>query len=299
MRATGLRCGLGIGPVRLGERAPSVPETRIKQPPGQKAIKEGATMIPRKSHNVGVRNHNPNVAPIQAGSEGTVNPSANIPVVPGAPSAPVSSPVSSPVSDAIIAAVQAFTPTFESALEGLLPALPVEASGNARSVPKPGSAHLQAIPLLSAILRNHPDLLGNVRADDIDAAMADAAATKALSTAMANALGKVDNATRLRERDAWLASAKVKVVAEREAVNDKDIARELVAVTDILALGTRPDTAAVSAAKAQRVAAKAQARLDKAQQRAATKAAAAGRHGAGDVTIVPAGTGTPGSTPTK
>ncbi len=282
----------GMVPVRLGERASSVPETENHHTTVGRQIKEGATMTTRKSHNVGVRNHNPNVAPIQAGSEGTVNPSAVIPVVPVAPA-------SAPVSDAVIAAVQTFTTAFESAVNTLVGVLPNETPGNAKHFPKVQPSRLHAIPLLSEMLRKYPVLSVNLHADDTAVARARAGATAALSRLRGRARGAVDNATRVYERNAWHACSQILVMAERKAVDDINIARDFAVVQGILAIGPRKNTAPVTAVKAQQRAARAQSLLTKAQQKAAVKAAAAAQHGTGDVTIVPAGTTTPGSTPTK
>ena len=253
-------------------------------------------MATRKSHNVGVRNHHPNVAPIPAGSEGTVNPSAVTPVV---PSAPAIVPTSGSVS--VGTAVETFKSVFEPIATVLTGELPGETPGNARHCPKLRPSQLRAIPLLTAMARKYPSLSGVVTVEDIDAAMSDATATEALSQDLGNLHAVVDNATRLRQRSAWLSSAEIMALAERKAINDANIARDLATVHDILALGTRKVTAAHAATTAQQQVSKARAQLTRAQERAAAKAAAAeaAQHATPDVVIVPATTGTPGNTPTK
>ncbi len=243
-----------------------------------------------------VRNHNPNVAPTQAGSEGTVHPSA---VIPAGPSAPAIVPASGSVS--VSTAVETFKSVFEPTATVLTGELPGEIPGNAKHCPKLRPSRLRAIPLLTAMARKYPSLSGVVTVEDIDAAMSDATATEALSQDIGNVRAVVDNATRLRQRDAWLSSAEILALAERKAINDANIARDLAVVQDVLAIGTRKVTAAHAVTTAQQDVSKAQARLTKAQQRAATKAAAAEavQHGTPDVTIVPATAGTPGSTPAK
>ncbi len=281
----------GIRPVRLGERAPSVPETRFKQPPGQKAIKEGATMIPRKSHNVGVRNHNPNVASPPAGSEGTVNPSATLP---GGSPAPVTNASSGPVS----VAVQAFATVLKPAVVDLDTVLSQETPSSPSNRAKVSSARRQAIPLLVEMLTKYPSLSATVTVDGINGAMTDASATDGLSRVLANIRSRVTKSTRIRLGNAWADAAEILAVARRRAVNDENIASDLAVVEAILAHGPIADTAPVAAAKAQRQANKATTRATKSQKVAETKAAksAALLHGAGDVTIVPA---TPPTPPTN
>ncbi len=219
----------------------------------------------------------PDVAPTQAGSAAGESTAGNVPAV------------------SVSAAVATFLQSVDAALKTLVAALPRDVPGGAKHPRMLQPTRLRAIPLLAEMLRRHPYLRATIPVEDIDAAMADVRATSGLSMRFALAKGAIDDATRVRQHDAWNACAEIMAVAERKAKTVADVARELAEVQDILALGPRADTAAINAEIARQDVLKAQARLAKAEKRAAAKALLAASTAAQTppVTPPPAPTGTP------
>ncbi len=256
-------------------------------------------MTTRKTHNVGVLNHNPNVAPAQAGSEGTVNPSATVPVVPNAPAVGTSMAITSKQLYLVESAAKTFRGDFArivTALLDTLGAFPTPDKARAVSV---SAQHKDAAAQYAGLLRQYPDLTSGVSADTIEAALAATAALAMVKSDLEGILPTVQFCGQQSAHIAWSDSRVVRHAAEGQALQDMTLAAKVATIEGTLQRGKKVVVTAEHAAKAQTTALKAQQKAERAVAKAAKAAETATRaaqaHAANhpqtaDVVIVPAGT---------
>ena len=228
---------------------------------------------------VGVPVINPSVATPQAGSEVTNTPSAAEP--------------------SVGAKVATFKAGFDPLFEALSPDLGTILPKDSPHVVRVGPTRMQAVALLSRMLRLNPTLVGDFTADDIDADLSDASACRQTSQDLSKAVAAVDDTARLREERAWQRGSAVYVAAKNRAKGNKTLASDVAQVRGILAVGPQATVAAHTAVTAQQAATKATTRAGKATQKANAKTtrATALQHGTGDATITQPAPSAPATTP--
>lgn len=222
-----------------------------------------------------------NGATPQAGSEVAVNPPAVVPVS---------------------TAVDAFASSSAPAIAALTNSLPAEPPKTGKRVASVNVRRQRAIPMLSELLRKYPNLSADHTSDDIDTPMADATACLSLGKTLTNLTARVNSTARVRLGTAATLADEVYALAEKKAKGNPDLARDLAPIRAILAVGSRANTAPVTAAKTQTAAARAAARATRASQKATRANAKAAAMKTGDAIITqpastaPAAAGAPAVT---
>ena len=259
-------------------------------------------MATRKSHTVGVRNHNPNMANSPAGSEGTVNPSAVVPPVQTAPTVETSTALSAKQLYLVEAGAKTFREDFArivTVFVGTLGAFPTPDKARAVSV---SVQHKDAAAQYAGLLRQYPGLTTGVSADTIEAALAASAALAMVKTDLQGVLPTVEFCGRQSGHIAWSDSRVVRHAAEGQALQDTTLAAQVATIEGTLQRGRKVAASANRALKAQTAASKAQEKAARAAAKAtkaaetATRAAQAHANNhplTADVVIVPAGSTTP------
>ncbi len=269
--------------------------------PGQKAIKEGATMSTKKN-NTGASNIHPNRVPAGTGSEVTGTPPAVVPVVPVVPTAPAADPTAEITASQLYlteAGIKGFRDDLSKALTKLYTFLRVFPSPDKGKVPAVSAPHKEAAGLYAGLLRRYPTLTTAVDPDVIDGGIAVDAALAMVKADFDRALPMVAYAGRQAANISWTDTVKVRFAAKGQARGDKVLAAEIVAIDAGLRQGKRVLASANKAAKAQTAATKAQEQAAKAAAKATKAARVATRTAQAhadnhpttpDVVIVPAGT---------
>ncbi len=259
--------------------------------------------------NTGVRNHTPNMAPIQAGSEVTGPPSAAVPTTSTAGTTPAAGALTDVTPSellAVEAGAKAFRESFASILATLYALLGVfPKQGKARTTAVSGQRKATAAQW-AELLSEHPDITSSVTPDAISAGLAVDAALAMVKRDLQQTLPILEACGRQAANGSCSEAAVVRSAARILAVNNAVLAAKIASIDLALRRGKQVTTTADTAAKA----AKAQQRAEVRAARMAAKAAKAARSAeraaqahadnhptTPDVVIVPAGTTTPATAP--
>ncbi len=229
-------------------------------------------MSTRTNNKAGTSAATPTMAVTPAGKE------VLAPVASGNVPGPGETPASAAPSPAdVVAAAKAFRRGFTALRDALVghlqPAVPGVTTGRNGL-----SARRRAvIPVLSALLRDQPDLATGIQPAVIDDGLLAGDAMRLVAGDLHALFTEVADTARQQDRDAWSQAHEVLVVASHRARTERSMADKLAPVQATLKKGSRTDTVQASASAAVHTARKAQVRADRAQQRAATAARAATR----------------------
>ncbi len=256
-----------------------------------------------KTNTKGVRNHNTNVAPPQAESGVTVNPSAAVPpVVPNA-ATPGSTPeLTVSALTLALAEIKSFREVFVPAFAKLHTALGVIHSGNTPQGRAVLAQRKEAAGMYADLLRQYPVLTTRVDPAMIDAGIAVDTALAMVKNDLQQAVPIVESGGRVSARVSWTDASVIRAAAKAEPNKPPTLVAAIASIETLLRQGKRVTATKVVAARAQTTATNAQQRAARAA-RTATQAgrvaarvtqAHADRHPlTPDVVIVPAGSTTP------